>query len=285
MELEPLQKPHPPLWYGVHSPESAERAARRALNIVSLDPAVPTRSFTDRFREVWREVHAGAVTRPCPRSALAASWWWPTMTKRRFASPGAPTPSGTGASTTCSGSGEARQRINVPRTSTASSPPARGSPAVRTRSGRSCGHSSIRPAPTISSGSSPSATSPSTRPFVPWISFRSWWCRVWAKRGVSGGQRRAGTGGFETRPYIGCPVPAGRSDAGFGRSVVSHKYAYESAGRFWPVGCVRSSVAWCTPLLVPAAPCRQPKCPRIFITVFVRHHTSSLRLQDDHGTI
>ena len=172
MELEPLQKPHPPLWYGVHSPESAERAARRALNIVSLDPAAPTRSFTDRFRRSGGRF-TGAVTRPCPRSALAASWWWPTMTKRRCASPGAPTPSGTGASTTCSGSGEARRRINVPRTSTASSPPARGSPAVRTRSGRSCGHSSIRPAPTISSGSSPSATSPSTRPFVPWISFRT----------------------------------------------------------------------------------------------------------------
>ncbi len=63
MELEPLQKPHPPLWYGVHSTESAERAARRGLNIVSLDPAAPTRSFTDRFREVWREVHGedGAV--------------------------------------------------------------------------------------------------------------------------------------------------------------------------------------------------------------------------------
>ena len=57
MELEPLQKPHPPLWYGVHSPESAERAARRGLNIVSLDPAAPTRTFTDRFREVWEEVH------------------------------------------------------------------------------------------------------------------------------------------------------------------------------------------------------------------------------------
>ena len=63
VELEPLQKPHPPLWYGVHSTESAERAARRGLNIVSLDPAAPTRSFTDRFRDVWREVHAddGAV--------------------------------------------------------------------------------------------------------------------------------------------------------------------------------------------------------------------------------
>ncbi len=65
MELEPLQKPHPPLWYGVHSPESAERAARRGLHIVSLDPAVPTRGFTDRFREVWREVHEdGGATPP-----------------------------------------------------------------------------------------------------------------------------------------------------------------------------------------------------------------------------
>jgi alkanesulfonate monooxygenase SsuD/methylene tetrahydromethanopterin reductase-like flavin-dependent oxidoreductase (luciferase family) len=27
MELEPLQKPHPPMWYGVHSEEAAERAA------------------------------------------------------------------------------------------------------------------------------------------------------------------------------------------------------------------------------------------------------------------
>lgn len=55
MELEPFQKPHPPVWYGVHSPVSAERAARQGLNIVSLDPADKTRVFTDRFREVWRE--------------------------------------------------------------------------------------------------------------------------------------------------------------------------------------------------------------------------------------
>lgn len=55
MELEPLQKPHPPVWYGVHSVESAERAARRGLNIVSLDSAEETRSFADRYRQVWRE--------------------------------------------------------------------------------------------------------------------------------------------------------------------------------------------------------------------------------------
>ena len=29
MELVPLQKPHPPVWYGLHAPESGRRAARR----------------------------------------------------------------------------------------------------------------------------------------------------------------------------------------------------------------------------------------------------------------
>ena len=42
MELEPLQKPHPPMWYGVHSVEAAERAAHQGLNIVSLDSADDT---------------------------------------------------------------------------------------------------------------------------------------------------------------------------------------------------------------------------------------------------
>src|ERR1700693_776159 len=34
MEIPPLQKPHPPVWYGVHSPDAAERAARRGLDTV-----------------------------------------------------------------------------------------------------------------------------------------------------------------------------------------------------------------------------------------------------------
>jgi alkanesulfonate monooxygenase SsuD/methylene tetrahydromethanopterin reductase-like flavin-dependent oxidoreductase (luciferase family) len=54
MELEPLQKPHPPMWYGVHSVEAAERAARQGLNMVSLDSAADTRQFNDKFREIWR---------------------------------------------------------------------------------------------------------------------------------------------------------------------------------------------------------------------------------------
>ena len=51
MELEPLQKPHPPMWYGVHSVEAAERAARQNLNMISLDSAKDTRSFNGKFRE------------------------------------------------------------------------------------------------------------------------------------------------------------------------------------------------------------------------------------------
>ena len=60
MELEPLQKPHPPLWYGVHSVEAAERAAHQGLNMVSLDSAADTRRYNDKFREVWRAARGSA---------------------------------------------------------------------------------------------------------------------------------------------------------------------------------------------------------------------------------
>jgi len=57
MELEPLQKPHPPMWYGVHSLEAAERAAHQGLNMVSLDSAKDTRAYNNRYRQVWGELH------------------------------------------------------------------------------------------------------------------------------------------------------------------------------------------------------------------------------------
>ena len=61
MELEPLQKPHPPMWYGVHAPDSAERAAKRNLNVVSLDPPADTRLSIERYRATWRPPHPGAA--------------------------------------------------------------------------------------------------------------------------------------------------------------------------------------------------------------------------------
>ncbi len=55
MELEPYQKPHPPIWYGVHAPDSARRAARKGLRVVSLDAVPATRAAFDAFRAEWRD--------------------------------------------------------------------------------------------------------------------------------------------------------------------------------------------------------------------------------------
>jgi alkanesulfonate monooxygenase SsuD/methylene tetrahydromethanopterin reductase-like flavin-dependent oxidoreductase (luciferase family) len=61
MEFKPLQQPHPPIWYGVHVPESAERAAKRNLHVVDLDPPDATRIAMERYRATWRPQHPGAT--------------------------------------------------------------------------------------------------------------------------------------------------------------------------------------------------------------------------------
>ena len=61
--VEPLQTPHPPLWYGVHSPQSAERAAIKRLNTVNLDPPQDARETTDHFMRAWRQ-HNGDAAPP-----------------------------------------------------------------------------------------------------------------------------------------------------------------------------------------------------------------------------
>lgn len=68
MELEPLQTPHPPIWYGAHSAESAARAARRALNIVNLDPTLDMRLAIASYCKTWRELHGAGV--PLPKLGL-----------------------------------------------------------------------------------------------------------------------------------------------------------------------------------------------------------------------
>ena len=64
LELEPLQKPHPPLWYGAHSPDSAERAARKGLHMVTNDMPPMARAIIARYRQVWREVNGAAAALP-----------------------------------------------------------------------------------------------------------------------------------------------------------------------------------------------------------------------------
>jgi len=67
MEMAPLQQPHPPLWYGAHSPDSAERAARKGINIVTNDMPDHTRAIIARYREVWREVQGA---KPLPKIGM-----------------------------------------------------------------------------------------------------------------------------------------------------------------------------------------------------------------------
>jgi alkanesulfonate monooxygenase SsuD/methylene tetrahydromethanopterin reductase-like flavin-dependent oxidoreductase (luciferase family) len=68
MELQPLQRPHPPLWYGIHSLQAAERAVEQRLNLLSLDSAEDTRRYYDRFRELWRAAYAAE---PEPKLGLS----------------------------------------------------------------------------------------------------------------------------------------------------------------------------------------------------------------------
>lgn len=60
MVLEPFQKPHPPMWMGVHSAENVEFAARHGMNIVSLHSAPAIRDKFDHYRKTWREIHGPA---------------------------------------------------------------------------------------------------------------------------------------------------------------------------------------------------------------------------------
>jgi alkanesulfonate monooxygenase SsuD/methylene tetrahydromethanopterin reductase-like flavin-dependent oxidoreductase (luciferase family) len=53
IELEPFQRPRPPLWYGIGRPESLPWAARNRVNIVSNLPPAPMRALTDRYRAEW----------------------------------------------------------------------------------------------------------------------------------------------------------------------------------------------------------------------------------------
>ncbi|PYN96155.1 MAG: LLM class flavin-dependent oxidoreductase [Candidatus Rokuibacteriota bacterium] len=53
MELEPFQKPYPPLWYATSNLESVEWAASQGMNLAGLGPAETYRKFVDAYRAAW----------------------------------------------------------------------------------------------------------------------------------------------------------------------------------------------------------------------------------------
>ena len=67
LAVSPLQQPHPPVWYGVHSPDAAERAARKGLHTINLDRPEETRVCSERYRAVWRETRGDE---PLPKLGL-----------------------------------------------------------------------------------------------------------------------------------------------------------------------------------------------------------------------
>jgi alkanesulfonate monooxygenase SsuD/methylene tetrahydromethanopterin reductase-like flavin-dependent oxidoreductase (luciferase family) len=56
MVLQPVQRPHPPLWYGINRPERAPWAAENAINVVGLAGAHVVRPVMDRYREAWSQL-------------------------------------------------------------------------------------------------------------------------------------------------------------------------------------------------------------------------------------
>jgi alkanesulfonate monooxygenase SsuD/methylene tetrahydromethanopterin reductase-like flavin-dependent oxidoreductase (luciferase family) len=55
LQLAPLQRPHPPIWYGLSNPESAEFAADNKFNVVSNAAPKSVRVITDRYRAQWEK--------------------------------------------------------------------------------------------------------------------------------------------------------------------------------------------------------------------------------------
>jgi alkanesulfonate monooxygenase SsuD/methylene tetrahydromethanopterin reductase-like flavin-dependent oxidoreductase (luciferase family) len=53
IEIRPLQRPHPPLWYAVPVPEGAAWPAQNAINVVCGGPVARVREITDRYRAEW----------------------------------------------------------------------------------------------------------------------------------------------------------------------------------------------------------------------------------------
>jgi alkanesulfonate monooxygenase SsuD/methylene tetrahydromethanopterin reductase-like flavin-dependent oxidoreductase (luciferase family) len=55
MVLKPIQRPYPPLWYGVLTPDAAHWAALESASIVTLVAPDKARAVIDRYRAEWRK--------------------------------------------------------------------------------------------------------------------------------------------------------------------------------------------------------------------------------------
>ena len=53
VQAKPVQRPHPPIWYGAPNADAIAWAAPLSVNVVSLGPAARARAISDRYRAEW----------------------------------------------------------------------------------------------------------------------------------------------------------------------------------------------------------------------------------------
>ena len=64
MEMQPVQRPHPPLWYGANSLDSADRLAQQGCNAVVGMKAEGVGQFAARYRAAWASLGRDAAALP-----------------------------------------------------------------------------------------------------------------------------------------------------------------------------------------------------------------------------
>lgn len=64
VQAKPVQRPHPPIWYGAPNADAIAWAAPRQVNVVSLGPADRARAISDRYRQEWTALRRDAAALP-----------------------------------------------------------------------------------------------------------------------------------------------------------------------------------------------------------------------------
>jgi alkanesulfonate monooxygenase SsuD/methylene tetrahydromethanopterin reductase-like flavin-dependent oxidoreductase (luciferase family) len=69
IELKPFQLPHPPLWYATNNPESAAKAARKNMSVVTLLSSADASKVIAAHKETWNAAH-GSSGKKMPRAGI-----------------------------------------------------------------------------------------------------------------------------------------------------------------------------------------------------------------------
>jgi alkanesulfonate monooxygenase SsuD/methylene tetrahydromethanopterin reductase-like flavin-dependent oxidoreductase (luciferase family) len=64
MEVEPVQRPHPPLWYGVGNIEAVTWTAQNSVNVVCNVPTARAKEIVARYRDAWIAAGNDAAAMP-----------------------------------------------------------------------------------------------------------------------------------------------------------------------------------------------------------------------------